>query len=204
VRESIVRPPVAALEGVGLINSFARIGSVNSAMWSGLGPITSMVVHRDEGANRQNLSSSGKLLAATRRTVRCPIQVKVLLEALVGLLEAVVRVKEVGVITLDAARELEAVATEILRSGHCIVEQLSVHTGAAPIFDDMHRLDLGAAPTSMLKVAEREELQHAHDAATQFGDQEVRAVGAVDFAKSVNIIVDVASVVGAWAESSTE
>jgi len=122
----------------------------------------------------------------------------------VGFLEAVVRVEDVGVITLDAARELEAVATEILRSAHCIVEQLSVYTGAALIFDDMHRLDLGAAPTAMLEVAEREELQHAHDAATQFGDQEVRALGAVDLAKRVDIIVDVVRVVGAWAESSTE
>ena len=56
----------------------------------------------------------------------------------------------------------------------------------------------------MLEVAEREELQHSHDAATQFGDQEVRPVGAINLAKRVDIIVDVVRVVGAWAESPTE
>ncbi len=163
-----------------------------------------MVVHLDEGANRQDLRRSGELLAATRRTVRCPIQVEVLLETLVGFLEAVICVEDVGVIALDAARELKAVATEILRSAHCVIEQLSIYTGVALIFDNVHRLNFGTTPSAVLEVAEREELQHPHDAASQFGNQEVRAVGAINFAKRINVIVDVVRVVGTWAKSSIE
>jgi hypothetical protein len=46
------------------------------------------------------------LFTATRGTVRRPVQVEVLLETLVSFLEAVISVEDVGVITLDAAREL--------------------------------------------------------------------------------------------------
>lgn len=118
----------------------------------------------------------------TGGTVGRPVEVEVLLEAFVGGLEAVLFVEQMRLFALSITRQLDAIATEILGPAHGVFEELVADSCAALICDDVHRLDLGAATAAMLEVAECEELQHADDAATEFGYQQVGAISPVDLA----------------------
>jgi len=102
------------------------------------------------------------------------------------------------------ARQLDAIATEILGPAHGVVEELVADSGAALIRNDVHRFDLGTATATMLEVAEREELQHADDAAAEFGNQQVRAISPVDFAQRIDVVVDVIRIVSTLAGSAVE
>ncbi len=113
-------------------------------------------------------------------------------------------IEPMSVVALGIARELNTVATEVLRPADGVVEQLPTHSAAAMVGDDMHRFDFGAATTAVLKVAEREQLEHADDSPAELGDEKIGPVGPIDLAECVDVVVDVCGVVGTRSDATTE
>lgn len=119
-------------------------------------------------------------------------------------LEPVALVEAVRIGAFDVARELDAIAAEILGPTDGVIEEVVADTAIADIFGDVDRLDLGAAPATVLEVTERVQLQHADDASAEFGHHEVRPIGRVDLVERVGIVLEVEVVIDVDAELAAE